>query len=171
LAALFRSIPPADAVGGAFLILPGALGRPDTETPVRRVLKNPPSGEGLDTRSEKESDCEKLADRQLKKKKEVVRPEEPDYPPDPNPLPDRRLGPFLDAKAGYLCSVTGSDAPIADAKQNRRVPREQTGASQRTGRGRHTPPMSNRLPEIESIPLRAYAARHGAGRPQTCSHV
>ena len=41
---------------------------------------------------------------------------------------------------------------MADANQNRRVPREQTGASQRTGPGRHTPPMPNTMPESESNP-------------------
>jgi hypothetical protein len=69
LAALVRSIPPADAVGGRVFDLPRRLGQAGHAKPrLRGSLKTPALGPGLDTRSERESHCEKPADRQLKKK-------------------------------------------------------------------------------------------------------
>jgi hypothetical protein len=56
----------------------------------------------------------------------------------------------------FMRRPQGSYSPIAEANQNKAVPKEQTGASQRNGPGRQTPAIPNTRPESDSNPPQRY---------------
>lgn len=141
-----------------------ALGRQDTRNPGSAGLRNPslgtrighPIGEGIGLRKASGSAAKQRS-----------------HPGQRNQttrltltLTRSQIAGLGRSQGRLLCSVTGTYSTIAGANQNRRVPRGQTGASQRTGLGRHTPPMPNALPESESISPQAYAAGIGPAGPK-----